>query len=217
MFMWLIVIGIFVIKKVKKMMAISVLVILLLSMLYLVISYCIQEPYAFKGARISYSITGSEKWTETYVVKDVCDDTMVYVREIHYINGTWINQTFKECVKRPVNFPAVPQSEIGAKRISLLNNSFQLVEKRAIIIDNCKYTAFEYVYGKIGVIIDLFIESQTGIVLNGTWIAHGYRWYFQLISTNIKPKNCIVIYTLTIIGISIATITVWLILKNIKK
>ncbi len=203
-------------KIVKIATVLAILTIFLVSTIYFDVSYCSQEVYAFKGAMLKYSVIGPENWTETYIVKEVVDDTMVYVKEIHYFNGTWMNRTFKENVEQPVNFPAVPQSNIGKKNVLLLNRTFQLVEKTRIILNNHIYTAFEYAYGEIGVVIDLFIDSQTGIILNGTKVFHGYNWHFQLVDTNIKPKNCSIIYIIIGVELSATMVAGWSIYKTSK-
>ena len=198
-------------KKLRWIISFIIAVIILSAFAYAVISHCNEEPYAFPGAYLEYHIRGHSNYSIYYEVKSVGGGMMSYVESTHYSNGTWENVTYKESVNNPTNFPAVPQEKIGTDNITVLNMNFHLVGKQMIDVNNRSYYTLEYLHQSIGVVINIFVDSSTGIILKGVMSNLYYTWNFELIGTNIHPKSCTLEYaSLGIAGTVAGIFLYWL-------
>ena len=194
-------------RKLIKLIAFIIVIALLALFIYILISYCDAEPYAFQGAYLKYHISGPVNYTIAYRVESVRNNMMTYVEIIHYPNGTWENTTYIENVDDPTHFPAIPREKIGASNVTLFNLTFHLVGEKRIMLNNNSYDALEYLYEKIDMITDIFIDHSTGIILKGERQFHSYYWNFELEDTNIVSKNCVFYYGVMAGVVIVAAIT----------
>ncbi len=199
----------FVSRKWVKLTAFIIVIALLGVFIYAILSSCNMEPYAFQGAYLKYRISGPINYTITYSVQSVHNSMMTYARFIHYPNDTWENTTYVENVKNPYNFPAIPHEKIGASNITLFNLTFHLIGNKRIMVNNNSYEALEYMYEKIDIAMDIFVDYSTGVILKGDRQFYSYYWNFELIGTNIIPKNCMFQYGVVIGAAAVAAFAMY--------
>lgn len=177
----------------------SIMVIAIASLAFLPVYhfyFCTGEIYSFKGAYLQYSVTGPENYTIFYEILKIDGNGMRVLMAIHYSNGTWQNETFKDSVEHPKYIPVVPSEEIGSKNLTFMNYTFTLEGKKKLWWDGKEHAALEYTYVAINKGITIFVDLQTGIILRAINYYFTQTWHIELKDTNIKERNCIAEYIL---------------------